>query len=87
MSAMLHQECKLKHYVVTYTCSCELQYKGGWKYINDNTGAFFTNEKDVKQALDKLLYEIKPNPRKYYLENWGQEKRWKKIKSFYSRKF
>ena len=36
-------------------------------------GAFFTNEHDVKEALDKILYDSNHKPRHHYLENWGEE--------------
>lgn len=60
---------------------------GGWKYINDNTGAFFTNEHDVKEALDKILYDSNHKPRHHYLEKWGEENSGKRFKAFIQEHF
>ena len=47
---------------------------GGWKYINDKTGEFFTSEKDISSSLTTMLKKIETNkyePRKYFVENYG----------------
>lgn len=47
---------------------------GGWKYCDENTGEFFTNETDISIALSKLLYKIndnKYNPRNTFIKKYG----------------
>lgn len=50
---------------------------GGWKYLNEKTGEFFTDMRDFRQALDKILRGADiPNhyePRKFVLENYGDK--------------
>ena len=58
---------------------------GGWKYINKQTGQFFTDEKDLEQNLDILLSNIKRNtysPRKYFVENYGPRRSGERLKEF-----
>lgn len=45
---------------------------GGWKYINDKTGEFFTDEHDFEKALTKLLNNYDNyEPFKYFKEKYG----------------
>jgi len=54
---------------------------GGWKYINENTGEFFTDENNIRNALNKLLYN-QYHPRKWYSENYGLKKSGKILADF-----
>ncbi len=45
---------------------------GGWKYVNNNTGEFFTNVEDIKPALERLINNYDQyQPRKYFSEHYG----------------
>ena len=58
---------------------------GGWKYINKQTGQFFTDEKDLEKNLDILLNNIKRktySPRKYFAENYGPRRSGERLKEF-----
>tara|TARA_B110001469_G_scaffold96690_1_gene93013 strand:- start:464 stop:1582 length:1119 start_codon:yes stop_codon:yes gene_type:complete len=58
---------------------------GGWKYINDKTGQFFTDENDVGQNIEIMMNKLKNNeyePRKYFVENYGPIASGKKFKTF-----
>ena len=45
---------------------------GGWKYVNDQTGVFFTDENNVKENVQKLLNNFDNyQPRQYILDNYG----------------
>ena len=45
---------------------------GGWKYINDKTGMFFTDENDLSSILDKFLPNLnKYTPREFIINNYG----------------
>ena len=47
---------------------------GGWKYINSDTGEFFTNETDVGSSVETLLKKIenkKYKPREYFIKNYS----------------
>ena len=56
---------------------------GGWKYVNNNTGAFFNDENDIDKGI-KYILDNNNNftPRKYYIENYGKENSGKKLKEF-----
>lgn len=57
---------------------------GGWKYINEKTGLFFT-ENTIKESAIRLLNNIKMNqysPREYYLNNYGMKNSGKKLRDF-----
>jgi len=48
---------------------------GGWKYINDKTGVFFTDEHDVQAAIERLRsaeFQAGLQPRQYIMENYGR---------------
>ena len=56
---------------------------GGWKYINNKTGQFFTDENDLSPALEKIINNYDNyEPRKYYGDNYNIEKSGKKLKEF-----
>lgn len=56
---------------------------GGWKYINEQTGEFFNDEKDIETQIRKLLSKLSQyQPRKYYQSNYGPEKSGLKLKKF-----
>jgi hypothetical protein len=55
----------------------------GFKYINYHTGELFNDEKDVKTALNRLLNKpASVSPRKWWSENYSQEKSQKKLRDF-----
>jgi len=46
---------------------------GGWKYINNQTGFFFTNESDILVKAERILGSQDLTPKKYYLANYGYD--------------
>jgi len=47
---------------------------GGWKYVTDKTGVYFTGTGDLKAAIDKLRspeFQAGLNPRQWFMDNWG----------------
>ena len=58
---------------------------GGWKYINDKTGQFFTSEKDIGKNIEIIMDGInkkKYEPRQYFISNFGPKKSGKRLKEF-----
>ena len=58
---------------------------GGWKYINDKTGVFFKDEKDVGEKAAQLLNGIAKkqySPRKFFVENYGNHHSGERLKEF-----
>ena len=58
---------------------------GGWKYINEKTGQFFTDETDVGKNIEIMMNKLKNNeyePRKFFIDNYGAIKSGKKLKKF-----
>jgi hypothetical protein len=56
---------------------------GGWKYVNNQTGEYFTDEYDIQPALETLLNNMdKYKPREYFLNNYGKEKTGMKLAEF-----
>ena len=56
---------------------------GGWKYINEQTGEFFNDEKDIETQIQKLLGKLNQyQPRKFYQSNYGPKKSGIKLKNF-----
>jgi hypothetical protein len=50
---------------------------GGWKYINDKTGVFFTDHHDVRASIQKLRspsFQAGLSPRQWFMDNWGPYK-------------
>lgn len=66
-------------------CLVNYNILGGWKYVNQHTGEFFTDASNVKTATQKILDNIKNNqyqPRKYFVENYGIPKSGARLKKF-----
>ena len=58
---------------------------GGWKYITDQTGEFFTNESDIIASLDRFLHRLRQGqyrPRQWFSENYGKERSGKRLLEF-----
>lgn len=56
---------------------------GGWKYVNNETGVFFRDEKDISIALSQLLHHFNTyNPRQWYYKNYGNKNSGKKLLQF-----
>ena len=55
----------------------------GSKYITDETGEFFTDDNDIRYALDRLLSKIdKISPKKWWREHYGRQNSGKKMRDF-----
>jgi len=54
---------------------------GGWKYINDTTGAFFTGTSDVVEAVTHVL-ECRTSPRDWYCDSFGLRRSGARLKDF-----
>ena len=55
----------------------------GSKYVNDETGEFFTDEKDIRLALSKLLKKQETvSPKKWWANHYSQEISQKKLRDF-----
>ena len=60
----------------------------GSKYVNYDTGEFFTDETDIRSALTNLKNkEYKISPKKWWEENYSQEKMQKRLRDFLSECF
>eukprot|EP00747_Dinoflagellata_sp_TGD_P061745 gnl/TRDRNA2_/TRDRNA2_152663_c0_seq2.p1 gnl/TRDRNA2_/TRDRNA2_152663_c0~~gnl/TRDRNA2_/TRDRNA2_152663_c0_seq2.p1 ORF type:complete len:497 (+),score=71.43 gnl/TRDRNA2_/TRDRNA2_152663_c0_seq2:92-1582(+) len=65
--------------------------KGGWKYLNEKTGESFSDMNDFRESLKKILrnadipyhYE----PRKWVLENYGNDHSGKRLYNFVKENF
>jgi len=45
---------------------------GGWKYVNENTGQFFSSENDVRESIEKLYDNHKIlSPKEWWYDNYG----------------
>lgn len=58
---------------------------GGWKYLNDQTGAFFSDEHDVVAAARRLFspeVQARLAPREYYTERYGPVKSALRLQAF-----
>lgn len=56
---------------------CATSLRGGWKYINEQTGVFFQKCEDwnyIDRRICDLLDSKTFRPRKYYFEHYGPEK-------------
>jgi len=72
-------ECLIKDVpiLMNYSIIC------GFKYINYETGNFFIDEYNIRNALDNLLGKInKISPQKWWNENYGIEKSSIKLRNF-----
>jgi hypothetical protein len=55
----------------------------GFKYINNETGEFFTDENNISLSLDNLLSRINNiSPKKWWTANYSQEISYKKLRNF-----
>lgn len=64
--------------------ACNKNIFGGWKYINDNTGEFFTDEQDVINCIYKINNK-NYDTRKWFLDNYfpnGESKARKELGQF-----
>jgi hypothetical protein len=60
----------------------------GSKYINYETGEFFSDEMDLKSAVTNLQNRInKISPGKWWSENYSNERSQKKLRNFLSDTF
>ena len=53
---------------------CNRNILGGWKYVNEKTGVFFTDEKDIDSAIDEMNRKLLNNEfsaREEYIKNYG----------------
>ena len=56
---------------------------GGWKYVNNQTGVFFNDEKDISTALYEFLNKSSYfSPRKWFVNNYGKEKTGRRLLGF-----
>lgn len=61
---------------------------GGWKYVNQKTGEFFHDMSDFRTSLQKLMSNLESyEPRKYMLENFGNEIQGARLKAFVEEHF
>ena len=64
-------------------CLVNKNILGGWKYVNNKTGEFFTDENDVKKSSNLLLNNLdKYSPRQYIIDNFGPINSGKKLKKY-----
>ena len=64
-------------------CLVNYNILGGWKYVNEHTGEFFRNEKDIKPALQKLLNNYDNySPSQYFWNNYGKQNTGVKLRDF-----
>lgn len=65
--------------------------QGGWKYVNNQTGEFFHDENDFRESLKKILrntdIEKRYQPRKWMLENYGNDHSGKALYDFVMKHF
>jgi hypothetical protein len=54
---------------------------GGWKYVNDATGAFFSSERDIVDVVSQVL-ERATAPREWYCEFFGLCRSGARLKDF-----
>lgn len=75
--------------ILTEALSCDCRclvnnnILGGWKYVNKNTGEFFTNKNDFETSMIKLFNNYnKYNPSIYFNNNYGKINSGKRLKKF-----
>jgi hypothetical protein len=60
--------------------------QGGWKYVNDKTGEFFHDQSDFREKLRAILRNSdipkRYEPRKWVLDNYGNEHSGKRLYDF-----
>ena len=72
---------------LAHNLPCLVNYNivGGWKYVNDKTGEFFTNETDFEKSLIKLRKNMEKQqyqPRDYFINNHGPKHEGKELINF-----
>ena len=72
---------------LAHNLPCLVNYNivGGWKYVNEKTGEFFTDEKDFDKSLQKLRKNMDRNqysPRDYFINNHGPQHEGKELIQF-----
>lgn len=63
---------------------------GGWKYINQNTGVFFTDENDIDFAINDMNNKLLRNDfkvREEYINNYGPVNSGRRLRDFLYDKF
>jgi hypothetical protein len=77
--------------VITEAMSCDLallmnkNILGGWKYVVDKTGEFFTDENDIEAALNKFIPKLNNKEyksRQNIIDNYGPVNSGRKLKEF-----
>ena len=64
-------------------CMVNKNILGGWKYVNNKTGEFFTDENDIEKSVKLLMNNLsKYSPRQYIIDNYGPLNSGKKLKKF-----
>jgi hypothetical protein len=64
-------------------CLVNKEILGGWKYVNENTGEFFTNKEDFETSMIKLFNNYNEyNPSEYFNNNYGKINSGKRLKKF-----
>ena len=56
---------------------------GGWKYVNENTGEFFTDENDISESLYKIVNNLNNyRPREWFVSRYGKKKAGERFLNF-----
>lgn len=64
-------------------CLVNKEILGGWKYVNENTGEFFTNKEDFETSMIKIFNNYNEyNPSEYFNNNYGKINSGKRLKKF-----
>ena len=64
-------------------CLINKNILGGWKYVNNKTGEFFTDENDIEKTAKLLLRNLdKYSPRQFIIDNYGPMNSGIKLKNF-----
>jgi hypothetical protein len=70
------------------SCLVNKNILGGWKYVSEKTGEFFTDENDIKDSVQRLIQNMKyHSPRQYIIDNYGPVNSGKKLKEFLYKNF
>jgi hypothetical protein len=68
---------------INLPCLVNENILGGWKYVNDKTGEFFTDETDIRKSAERLVSKLDTyQPRQYIIDNYGPINAGKRLKSF-----
>ena len=66
-------------------CRCLVysEILGGWKYVNGETGEFFTGVDDVESGFKRILTNYQNySPRNYYISHYGKKHSGKRLRDF-----